>query len=424
MVKQHRNNLFNDCELSVILQNIYDSILTQIENIPAKDFLEASDEDLLQKIIKQNTISQIKLHEDEIRICKPALCRITESGRLYTGKKDQDHNDFKDGMITRVEIPYSGDKRLLISRPSMNYAYGGPSFTIKDDRLIKHYVRPLYSDPNAFKKHFLRNYERIQEYLKWQAKDIALFEKKLNKLIYDTILQRRKRDGTTSLHLASRAGTTEFNPVHVKNNITIPYTHKYSDHTPIISDTDFINAIRVIRHTGNSFERTPSIYGIHNDQDLRNILVSNLNTHFADTNNQDLFFAKGTVDFSITIGDKSALCGKCFSWYCPEGLIYHVNQLLDKAHWPSSKIVIAIFNRSESDFSTLANTVHSAFTSHDCYIETNKQFSDFEWQTTMHTLGDIKLKHWVHFMLFNLFVRKNEHTVFLNEAERNFFLKN
>ena len=423
MVRQHRNNLFNDCDLSVILENIYNSILPQIDNFPAKDFSTASNDELLEKIIKQNTIRQIILHEEEINICKPVLCQLTASGRLYREKDEQPQEDLREGMLTRVEIPYSGDKRLLLSRPSMHYPYGGPSFTIKDDRLIKHYVRPLYSDPKAFKKHFLRNYERIQEYLKWQAEDIALFEQKLNKLVYETILKRRKRDGTTSLHLAPRPGTTEFNPVHIKHKIAIPQPLKHSDQTPLISDTDFISAIRVIRHTGNSFERTPAIYGIHNDQDLRNILVSNLNTHFADNNNHDLFCSKGKIDFRITIGNRPALCGKSFSWHCTEGLIYQVNQLLDKSLWPSCKIVFVIFNKSETNFSKLTTRIRTVFTTHPCYLQTDKTFSDSEWQTTMHAHENVELKYWVHFMLFNLFVRKDEHTMFLNKAERNFFLK-
>jgi len=423
MVKQHRNNLFNDCELSVILENIYSSILTQVENVPAQYFITASDDKILNKIVKQNTINQIVLHEERIHICRPALCRITASGRLYLGKNKDDLRDSKDAMLIRVEIPYSGDTRLLLSRPSMHYAHGGPSFTIKDDRLIKHYIRPLYSDPTAFKKNFLRNFEKIQEYLKWQAEDIALFEKKLKRLVHETILRRRRREGITPLHLEPRPGTTIFNPVHTKKKLTPPQALPDNEKTPIISDIDFINAIRVLRHTGNSFERTPAIYGIHNDQDLRNILVSNLNTHFADNNNQDLFSSKGKINFSINIDDRSALCGKCFSWHCTEGLVYNINQLLNKSLWPSCKIVLVLFNRSESDFSKLTNKVHSIFTTHQCYIETDEQFSETEWKTTMHAHGNTERKHWVHFMLFNLFVRKDGHIMFLNQAERDFFTK-
>lgn len=423
MVKQHRNNLFNDCELSVILENIYNSILIQIENLPEKSANAVSDKELLQKIVKQNTINQIVLHEEKIHICKPALCRITDSGRLYIGKDIQEQADLKYGMLTRVEIPYSGDKRLLLSRPSMHHIHGGPRFTIKDDRLIKYYVRPLYSDPTAFKKQFLSNYKKIQEYLKWQAEDITLFEQKLNKLIQETILSRSKHGDTAPLHFKTRPGTTEFNPVHVKKKLAAPHTYTENENPPVISDPDFINAIRVLRHTGNSFERTPDIYGIHNDQDLRNILVSNLNTHFADNNNQDLFLPKGKINFSVTFDDRSALCGKCFSWHCTEGLVYNINQLLKSPLWPSCKIVLTIFNRSELDFSKLANKIRSIFTTHQCYIETKEKFSENEWKTNMHAYGNKENIHWVHFMLFNLFVQKNGHAMLLNKAERDFFTK-
>ncbi|WP_320175299.1 hypothetical protein [Maridesulfovibrio sp.] len=162
MFKQHRNNLFNDCDLSVILENVCNSIIPQIEAIAEREFFATSDADLVENIIAQNSIKQITLHEEKICIRKPILCRITSAGRLYRPENGQDPPNLKDGIITQVEIPYSGDKRLLVSKPSMHYRHGGPSFTIKDDRIIKHYVQPLYSDPKAFKHHFLRNLEKIK----------------------------------------------------------------------------------------------------------------------------------------------------------------------------------------------------------------------------------------------------------------------
>ncbi|NDV28744.1 hypothetical protein [Desulfovibrio sp. JC010] len=423
MVKQHRNNLFNDCELSVILENVYNSIIPQVEAIPEEEFLAASDSELIQRITEQNSVNQIILHEDKIRMSKPALCRLTPAGRIYRPENGQPPPDLKDGMITQVEIPYSGDKRLLVSRPSMHYRHGGPSFTIKEDRIIKYYVRPLYSDPKAFKDHFLRNYEKINKYLAWQDQDIAQFNKRLHKLAVIAVSKRRNRKRTVELHLDPKPDTAVFNPVNTRRKLKHNSAKNAKTEILVIPEKDFINAIRILRHTGNSFERTPDIYTVHNDQDLRNILVSNLNTHFTDNDNDDIFNRPGRIDFNISFADKSALTGKCFTWQCPEGLVYNLNELLDAEMWQSCKIALAIFNRTEPDFKKLLESIKQTFTGHACHVKIDKQMSENEWWTTMHPHRDLLRRHWVHIMVFNLFVKKERQPTYLNNEEREFFAK-
>ncbi len=139
------------------------------------------------------------------------------------------------------------------------------------------------------------------------------------------IAQRRIQGRTIDLHLDPKQGANEFNPIHVRNKIPLKKLD-YSA-TPVISNDDFIKTIRVLRHTGKKFEKNPAIYSIHNDQDLRNILVSNLNTHFSGQNNEDIFSRIGENGFTVAFAKKSALIGKCSTWRCAEGLIHTLNAL-------------------------------------------------------------------------------------------------
>ncbi|TIH18441.1 hypothetical protein D0S45_04275 [Marinifilum sp. JC120] len=422
MVKQHRNNLFNDCDLNVILENVCNSIIPQVEAIPETEFFSSSDSELVTNIIEQNSIKQIILHEEKIRMRKPALCRITPAGKIYRPVDGQDPPDLKDGMITQVEIPYSGDKRLLISRPSIHYKHGGPSFSIKEDRIVKYYVRPLYSDPKSFKSHFLRNYEKINKYLAWQAHDIALFDKKLRKLVVNAMSKRRERDKTIYLHLAPKPEATVFNPVHVRNRLHLRHQPAISG-TPVISDEDFIKTIRVLRHTGNSFERTPTIYNVHNDQDLRNILVSNLNTHFAGDNNEDIFKLLGENGFTISFECQQALICKCLTWHCEEGLIHNLNTLLQDKLCRGCKIVLTIFNRTEKNFAALLDNIRKTLLKHPCMVKLKKEIADNEWHVIMNSHDDLIHRHWVHLMVFNLYFKRAADYPHLTTEERNFFAK-
>lgn len=421
MVKQHRNNLFNDCDLSVILENIFNSIEPQVEAIPEEEFIASSEDILTEKIVAENSIQPIILHEEKIRMSKPALCRLTPAGRIYRSENGPDLTNLKDGMITQVEIPYSGDKRLLVSRPSMHYTHGGPSFTIKDDRIVKYYVRPLYSDPKLFKEHFLRNYEKISKYLEWQANDLALFKKKLCKLVAVLVAKRRNRSKRVEVHLNPKPGTPKFTPIHIRNNLTHHAHRIKGKDTPIISDNDFIKTLRVLRHTGSSFERTPAIYSVHNDQDLRNILVSNLNTHFTSANKEDIFKRIGENGYTVSVSAHTALLGKCSTWHCEEGLIYTLNSLFYEELCNSCKIVLILFNRTEKNFPVLLKCIKKTLLKHPCMVKLKKEFAENEWHTIMNKYKNIPHQHWVHLMIFNLFFDKLEHTHQLTKEEREFF---
>ncbi|WP_415713413.1 hypothetical protein [Maridesulfovibrio sp.] len=424
MVKQHRNNLFNDCELSIILENVYNSIIPQVESIPKEIFFSASETELVEKLVAQNSIKQITLREDKITMSKPALCKLTPAGKIYRPVSGQDPPDLNDGMTTQVKIPFTGDKRLLVSRPSMHYAHGGPSFTIKEDRIIKDYVSPLYSDPKSFKRHFQRNYETISKYLEWQAHDINLFAQRMRRLVISAVAIRKKRGKTIPLHLVSNPGANNFASGHVNCNHANFRRQNVNPEMPVISDEDFTKAIQVLRHTGNSFERTPTILDVHNDHDLRNILVSNLNTHFSGNNGKDMFNHVGENGFEVSIANRPAIIGRCFTWRCAEGLTYTINTLIQDTLCQSCKIILTIFNRTEKNFNVLLELIRETFLQHPCMVRIENEFAKNEWHTTINTFNDIEDYHWVHLMVFNLYTttKKNE-DIHLTEEERNFFAK-
>ncbi|WP_319760804.1 hypothetical protein [Maridesulfovibrio sp.] len=424
MVKEHKNNLFNSCNLSIILENIYNSIMPQVEAIPEKEFLATSDTDLVAKLVQLNTVEQITFDEENIRMHTISTCKMTPSGKPYFPVEGENPPDLQEGIVVQVEVPYSGDKRLLVSRPSMNYKHGGPSFTIKGDRIVKDYVGPLYSDPASFKAHFKSNFTKIKKYLSWQAQDIAMFEKRLRNKIVESIAERRDRPDIVELCFTSREGATDFFPDNILNDYTNSDSTPTTLKNPVISEDAFSRIIRVLRHTGKTFERTPAIYSVHNDLDLRNILVSNLNTHFVGKNNKDIFYRSGKTGFNVPIYSKATFKGKCLSWQCEEGFTYTLSRMLDNNHWHSCKMVLIVFNRTEADFKELLKIITQNFSSHPYQVQLKQLSTANECHALMHTANDHNRRHEVYMMVFNLYFGKDFDSPYLNDAERKFFVQN
>lgn len=49
---------------------------------------------------------------------------------------------------------------------------------------------------------------------------------------------------------------------------------------PGITDDDYKHILSVIRHEGRTFETTPSTYAVHDEEELRDILLAHLNGHY------------------------------------------------------------------------------------------------------------------------------------------------
>lgn len=134
-------------------------------------------------------------------------------------------------------------------------------------------------------------------------------------------------------------------PVNVNSSINSP---EYS-----ISDEAYEDIIDILKHQCSTFERTPEVYTMLKEEQLRDILLGTLNATFKGKANGECFRKKGKTDISIEYDNRSAFVAECKIWSGKQILKEALAQLQSYITWRDTKDCLIIFSRNKDFFKVL-----------------------------------------------------------------------
>ncbi|WP_291329541.1 hypothetical protein [Desulfovibrio sp. UCD-KL4C] len=429
MKRIDHKKLFNDYDLESLLKNNLNSIKSQVELINGKDFLNTPASKTVARLVGKNSIDELKLYGHFIKVHRPIKYKIDAALTTPQISEDKNHPGFIDISNIRIEIPFSGDDRLWQLRPSKFNKEGGPIFGIANGRLIKDYSQPQNVKQDLIKTEFMSDLRDIKKYLHWQNLDIQRYTNTLQETIEEVVVERIAKlhqletlSKRPIVSMKSRKRAASFSPINARQLLGIHSPSSsavYSD--PAISNEDFIKIIRIIRHTGSSCERTPNVFKVHNDNELRDIIISTLNTQFESGTGGDLFLKEGKTTITVSEGGKSVFTGICKIWSSETRFFETVDQLLMHDAWHEGKAIIVIFNKNKKDFSEVLVPALQIVASHPNFISLDEKFGDNEWQFTMKSAFNKSDIINLRIIIFNIYVEESKPILRLTEKEMDFF---
>jgi hypothetical protein len=274
-------------------------------------------------------------------------------------------------------------------------------------------VQPADEAPEKFKAELDRELATIRFFLDAQQAQIERFNSGLEAQTRSAVRARRERiekhTGLASLlgiPLRHRDGAPEVAPIPMKRRLVRPlppvpragYTPE-----PGITDQDYDHVLSVIRHEGRTFEATPATYAVHDEEELRNILMAHLNGHYQGDATGETFRGKGKTDIRIEDDNRAAFVAECKVWRGPKQLSEAVYQLLGYLTWRDCKTAIVIFNKHNARFSGILDAIPKVFEEHQSYRTTHSTSQAGEWQFSMTLLEDSARIVRVHVFAFNLY---------------------
>ncbi|MBI9111836.1 hypothetical protein [Maridesulfovibrio ferrireducens] len=409
MDKREHNKLFNEYELASMLENNINSIKSQVKAIKGKDFLNTPADKIIGRLVIKNSLNQLKLYEHLIRAHLPIKCKIDISDDSLRFTDGRNRQSFIDGIKVRIEIPFSGDDRLWQLQPSVFHVGGGPAFKVKKGRIVKDYILPQHADHDQVKSELLQNLSEIKKYLHWQDMDIQRYKEAIRKTAEEAVAERR-------------AKSVDFSPIDVRKKLCCSHGNRTDKkNEPTLSEKDFINIIKVIRHTGCSCERTPKVFRVHNENELRDIIISTLNTQFEGNTKNDIFMKEGKTSISISQDGKSVFVGICKIWSGEKRFMKTIDQLLNCESWQSCKTALIIFNKNQKDFSEVLNLAMQMIMAHPNFISFDNEFDENEWHFTMQARNDKSCRISMRVMIFNLYAERIKPCLRLTKQEMDFF---
>ena len=364
-----QDNLFASSHLSAALRHQAQQIPYKVNQISRDQFLASTDEELLENLMSELEVEPLEVYEDRMEM-DHAETQVDVSGHPGRdwGFPGRTGPLLVPGTEVKVSIPFTGDSELWSFQPSRytsTVPYGHVERPRGDipGRLVLTITKPHDAPPEEFKGMLDRLMPDIRFYLEGQRNDIEQFNKALPAQIQGAIASRRERlkkqeglSDVLGIPMKQRQGSQSIEPINVKEKIIKPLPPPPKTGwkpEPGIEEKHYQNILMIIRHQGRTFETTPATYSVHDEEELRDMMLASLNIYLKGQGSGELFRKSGKTDICIKEGDRAAFVGECTIWYGEKELLAKIDQLLGYLTWRDVKAALVIFNKNVKGFTEL-----------------------------------------------------------------------
>ena len=412
------NVLFHKGDLSGTLRNLVAQIPIKVDAIPRDQFLTASEEDIFENIIAQVEIDPLVIYEDRKEMeAKETKSDVSGSKeRVFFGDRGP---IYVDAVEVTISIPFTGYSVLWHLRPD-HYTSVFPQGKIHPPGndgigfLIMVFTQLKDESVNKIKSRFDEELERIRIYLKSQKQQVDSFNTSLAGYIQSAIKARKKKlktfDGIIEMlgiPLKRREGAPLIEPIPIKRKLIRPLPPPPKSGfkpEPGITVQDYEHILSVIRHEGRTFETTPKTYAVHDEEELRDIMLAHLNGHYQGTATGETFRRSGKTDIRIEDQNRAAFVAECKLWRGKEELSKAINQLLGYLTWRDCKTALILFNKQVAKFNDLLIKVPEALREHQKVKRELTKGDDGEWRFEFFSAEDESRQIIIHVFIFNLYI--------------------
>jgi len=411
-----KNNLFANISLSEQLIWLENNIDVYLDAILKDQFSANSDDQIVGYLLSQIELVPLQIYRDNAFVSE-----LQES--KYAQNDPLDREVKISGVLIEYSIPYSGTSNLWRMRPS-RYSLSFPNgeFIPKEGNdqtgIVKFEMYFPFEDykPENVKNEIDKNLQSIEEYISYSTKDIESFTSQLHEAIKVKVVQRRTRLGvmksTTELlniPIRVREEAPDLIPLQLQPKITPSLNQKRQQVLEYgILNEDYENILKIIRHEGCSYERTPQPFAKHDEEELRDILMAHLNGHYHGLANGEAFRKMGKTDICIEFENRAAFVAECKLWKGEHKLLEAVTQLLGYLTWKDSKTALIVFDKDVAGFTKIQEKIPEVLKQHPGFVRDGKAQNSGEWQMTFRSSEDPDRMVIVHVFLFNLYVTEKE----------------
>lgn len=146
-----------------------------------------------------------------------------------------------------------------------------------------------------------------------------------------------------------------------------------------ISDNDYNNIKNIINLSCISMEKTARTFTKLQEEELRDVILASLNTHYIGTATGETFNKRGKTDIHIPFENKSAYIGECKIWTGQGAFTKAITQLFSYMRWRDTKTSLIFFNKKNKDFPNILSTINETLNGNKLCIQKTR-ITNNEWQ--------------------------------------------
>lgn len=403
------NNLTN--EIKSDIQNLSDSqiLYTNFENLfeyyysrfyiePLILYLDKKTSNLEQsKLKKYNPFYRMGLREQQFFLVDS--CKVSYS-IPFSGSSHLLHLEPTHRIISTFEIDGFSNLNNKEVLPTILYSLNIELSTLEKEENPQQYIDSLFN--TEFKSYL--------EMIQYVNNDIYSYNSSLKDIIKDALTTRKNKANSFSNLINKLDIPLKVNP-NASNIASVPLIPKKEiksfpkqskpEENWCISDNDYSNIKKIISQACISYEHSPNVYQKLNEEDLRDILLSNLNTHYNALATGETFSKKGKTDIRIQFENKSAYIAECKIWHGISQFKDAITQLFSYTTWRDIKTSLIIFNKEIRNFSSILSKVKNELNDNPLKLNVT-ELSKNEWQCTFKRSIDSSEKIELHVIICDI----------------------
>jgi hypothetical protein len=363
-------NLFSDGQLCEYLGRARRQAEEALLCYEPDELLLAPEADVTAYLVGLGTVSELVLHRDDTYQLDPT--EITKRTR-----NDWDISRLaQERRVTRYTVvtPFSGDPALFRLRAS-TWTTSAPWGDVHGQELRLYWDNDFGTGTaELIKLHINNGLNGIEQHLGFLNRDIAEHNKAIANEMPGRVAARRAK------HLADKQMQSNLGfPLKTQRDAaayTIPLTRQRLAPArppqqrgqaftpePTLAEADYEDALQVLRNCRNGFERSPSTAAKLNEEEIRDLLLINLNARFGGRAAGEVFNGAGKTDILIRVEDRNVFIGECKIWRGPKKFSEAIDQLLTYTTWRDTKAALLIFVKS-GDVTAITEKAVTALSEH------------------------------------------------------------
>jgi hypothetical protein len=241
--------------------------------------------------------------------------------------------------------------------------------------------------------------DKIEMFLKWSRKQIEEHNAQMRTSVPDMVARRRAQLLATR-NLQAKIGfpirrrpDADTYAVPIKRRKLRPIQPSGTSAAkpfapePAMADGDYQAALAVLRNSRNALERTPSLAAKLDEEQIRDLLLVNLNAHFEGDAVGEVFNGDGKTDILIRVGDRNIFIGECKVWDGPAAMDEALGQIFKYLVWRDTKAAILLFIRNKDVTAVIKKAVEK-IEAHPNYKRRGPSHADDQLDFVMHAQDD------------------------------------
>ncbi len=397
-----------------VIENQKNQVFSKIESYEKDYLLNVPESELLEFLKSEYLIEEIGIFEDKIE--------ITERDVLIDKSRDFRYGERAfnvPGIEITFHIPFYGENILFSCTPAGIFEINPPRGNIGNNEILCSYkvANKNEDDEKRMNSDFEQNLSKIKDRVLRINQNILNWNNSLENLILEKIKSRKEKFNADNNLIKSLKYPLKKNPnqattykvpeIRKKPKITEPkITKKPFQAEPELDILEYNEIIKIIQSMNLMMERTPETFSKLKEEEIRNHILFNLNSHYEGSATGETFNGQGKTDILIRKDNKNLFIGECKIWKGEKVLHETIDQIAKYTTWRDTKTAIIFFNKNKSTTKVI-ETITSEIRNHNLFDKVVEK-QDFEVERVlMKQINDPERKIYLTFLVFDVPNKKN-----------------